>query len=50
MITKSEIMLRIVDLEMQVEELDERINKLEKNKKYVEKLINKDIIDKHWKE
>lgn len=33
MITKQELMLRIIDLEMQALELDERINKLEKAKK-----------------
>lgn len=33
MITKKELMLRIIDLEMQVLELDERINKLEKKGK-----------------
>lgn len=33
MITKQELMLRIIDLEMQVIELDERINKLEKKGK-----------------
>ena len=32
MITKQELMLRIIDLEMQVIELDERLNKLEKKK------------------
>lgn len=32
MITKQELMFRIVDLEMQVVELDERLNKLEKKK------------------
>lgn len=32
MITKQELMFRIVDLEMQVIELDERLNKLEKKK------------------
>lgn len=32
MITKQELMLRIIDLEMQVLEFDERINKLEKAK------------------
>lgn len=30
MITKQELMFRIIDLEMQVIELDERLNKLEK--------------------
>lgn len=33
MITKQELMLRIIDLEMQVLEFDERINKLEKKGK-----------------
>ena len=33
MITKRELMLRIIDLEMQAMELDERINKLEKKAK-----------------
>lgn len=33
MITKQELMLRIFDLEMQVLDFDERINKLEKAKK-----------------
>lgn len=33
MITKQELMLRIIDLEMQALELDERINKLEKKGK-----------------
>lgn len=32
MITKQELMFRIVDLEMQVLELDERLNKIEKKK------------------
>lgn len=32
MITKQELMFRIIDLEMQVIELDERLNKLEKKK------------------
>ena len=32
MITKQELMLRIIDLEMQALELDERLNKLEKKK------------------
>lgn len=32
MITKQEIMFRIIDLEMQMLEMDERINKLEKKK------------------
>lgn len=32
MITKQELMLRIIDLEMQVLELDERLNKIEKKK------------------
>ena len=33
MITKQELMLRIIDLEIQALELDERINKLEKRAK-----------------
>lgn len=33
MITKQELMLRIIDLEMQALEFDERINKLEKKGK-----------------
>lgn len=33
MITKKELMFRVIDLEMQVLELDERINKLEKKGK-----------------
>ena len=32
MITKQELMFRIIDLEMQVLELDERLSKLEKKK------------------
>lgn len=32
MITKQELMFRIIDLEMQVVELDERLSKLEKKK------------------
>lgn len=32
MITKQELMFRIIDLEMQVLELDERLNKIEKKK------------------
>lgn len=32
MITKQELMFRIIDLEMQVIELDERLNKLEGKK------------------
>lgn len=30
MITKTELMLRIIDLEMQADEFDERLGKLEK--------------------
>lgn len=32
MITKQELMFRIIDLEMQMLELDERLSKLEKKK------------------
>lgn len=32
MITKQELMFRIIDLEMQVIELDERLSKIEKKK------------------
>ena len=32
MITKQELMFRIIDLEMQVVELDERLSKIEKKK------------------
>ena len=33
MITKQELMIRLIDLEMQALEFDERINKLEKRTK-----------------
>ena len=33
MITKQELMLRIIDLEMQAEEFDDRLGKLEKGLK-----------------
>lgn len=32
MITKTELMLRIIDLEMQADEFDQRLGKLEKKK------------------
>lgn len=37
MITKKELMIRLIDLEMQALELDERLNKLEKLQKRAKK-------------
>ena len=37
MITKQELMLRIIDLEMQAEEFDDRLGKLEKTLKNIDK-------------
>lgn len=44
MISKSEILFRVVDLEMQMIEIDERLNKLEKlnkNKKEIKNILGK---------